>query len=299
MAASGALALGAALLFALGTVLQQRVAAAATDAEAMRAGFLLRLARQPLWLAGIAVDAAGFVCQAAALGLGRIVVVQPVLASSVVFALPLGIWLAGQRVGRSEWVAAAIVMAGLAAFLVIGDPSGGRDDATAAGWIVAGAAIAAGTAALVLAARGRSAGARAALLGTATGLLFGLSAALTKATVERLDEGVVAVFTDWQVYALIAVGYASMSLSQASLQTGRLAPAVATQMVLDPVASVLIGTLAFGERLHETSAGAIASVAALAAMLGGLVVLAMAQESRPAPAAQDAPRELGAQVGGG
>jgi hypothetical protein len=34
-------------------------------------------------------------------------------------------------------------------------------------------------------------------------------------------------------------------------------------------------------------------------MLGGLVVLAMAQESRPAPAAQDAPRELGAQVGGG
>jgi drug/metabolite transporter (DMT)-like permease len=288
MAASGALALGAALLFAFGTVLQQRVAVAATGAEAMRAGFLLRLARQPLWLAGIAVDAAGFVCQAAALGLGRIVVVQPVLASSVVFALPLGVCLTGQRVGRKEWLAAAVVMAGLAAFLVIGDPTGGRADANATGWIVAGAAIGAAATALVLAARQRSAGARAALLGTATGLLFGLSAALTKATVERLDEGVVAILADWHVYGLLAVGYTSMTLSQASLQTGRLAPAVATQMVLDPVTSVLIGTLAFGERLHETGAGVAISVAVLAAMLVGLVVLAMAQEGRPAPAAAGA-----------
>jgi drug/metabolite transporter (DMT)-like permease len=288
MEASGALALGAALLFALGTVLQQRVAAAATGAEAMRAGFLLRLARQPLWLAGIAVDAGGFVCQAAALGLGRIVVVQPVLASTVVFALPLGIWLTGQRVRSNEWVAAAVVMAALAAFLVIGDPTGGRDDATATGWIVAGAAIGAAATALVLAARRRSAGARAALLGTATGVLFGLSAALTKATVERLDEGVVAILADWHVYGLLAVGYTSMTLSQASLQTGRLAPAVATQMVLDPVTSVLIGTLAFGERLHETAAGVASSVAALAAMIVGLVVLAMAQAGRPAPAAAGA-----------
>jgi hypothetical protein len=90
MAASAALALAAAILSALGTVLQQRVAATATGTQAMRAGFLLRLARQPLWLVGIAVDVAGFVCQAAALGLGRIVVVQPLLASSVVFALPFG-----------------------------------------------------------------------------------------------------------------------------------------------------------------------------------------------------------------
>jgi drug/metabolite transporter (DMT)-like permease len=286
MAASAALALAAAILFALGTVLQQRVAATATGTQAMRAGFLLRLARQPLWLVGIAVDVAGFVCQAAALGLGRIVVVQPLLASSVVFALPFGIWLTGQRVGRSEWIAAAVVLAGLAAFLVISDPSGGRDDATAVAWIVSGVLIGVACAALVLAAMGRSPGARAALLGSATGLLFGLSAALTKATVERLDDGVVAVIADWHLYALIVVGYASVTLSQASLQTGRLAPAVSTQMVLDPVTSVLLGTLAFGEHLHEDAAGVIASLAALGAMLYGLVVLAAATpEGRAPPAA--------------
>jgi drug/metabolite transporter (DMT)-like permease len=173
-------------------------------------------------------------------------------------------------------VAAAVVLGGLAAFLVISDPSGGRDDATAVAWIVSGVVIGAACAVLVVAAMGRSPGVRAALLGSATGLLFGLSAALTKATVERLDDGVLAVVTNWQLYALIAVGYASMTLSQASLQTGRLAPAVSTQMVLDPVTSVLLGTLAFDERLHEQTGGVVASVAALGAMMYGLIALAAA-----------------------
>jgi drug/metabolite transporter (DMT)-like permease len=277
-----ALALAAALLFALGTVLQQKVAATESGEEAMRAGFLVRLARRPQWLAGVAADAGGFVCQAAALGLGRIVVVQPLLATTVVFALPLGVWIGDQRIGRREWLAALLVTGGLAVFLVVGDPSGGRDDATTTAWLISGGAIAAASAALTLAAAGRPPAARAALLGSATGLLFGLSAALTKATVERLDGGLLDVVADWHLYALIVVGYASMTLSQASLQTGVLAPAVATQMVLDPVVSLLLGIFAFDERLHETAAGAIAALAALCVMFGGLVVLASRTQSAEA-----------------
>jgi drug/metabolite transporter (DMT)-like permease len=277
-----ALALAAALLFALGTVLQQRVAAASAGGDSLKAGFLLRLARQPRWLAGIAADAAGFVCQAAALGLGRIVVVQPLLATSVVFALPLGVWLAGQRPDPRDWIAALVVTAGLGVFLVVGDPHGGTDDATAAAWLISGATLGAAAIALTAAAAGRSPALRAALLGSATGLLFGLSAALTKATVERLDGGLLDVVGDWHVYALVVVGYASMTLSQASLQTGALAPAVATQMVLDPVASLALGVFAFEERLHETTAGVAASLVALAVMLGGLVVLSAGGARRPA-----------------
>ena len=104
---------------------------------------------------------------------------------------------------------------------------------------------------LILAARGRSPARRAALLGTAAGLLFALSAALTKTTVDQLGDGVLTVFEHWQLYALIVIGYLSMMLSQASLQTGALAPAVATQMALDPIASVLLGILAFDETIHD------------------------------------------------
>jgi drug/metabolite transporter (DMT)-like permease len=269
-----ALALAAALLFALGTVLQQRVAAAAPD-EAGGASFLLRLARRPLWLAGVAADALGFVGQAAALAVGRLSVVQPLLAASLVFALPLAAALDGRRVRRRQMLAALGVTGGLALFLVLADPTGGHDDASARGWLIGGAACAAASTALWALARGAAPVRRAALLGAATGVLFGLSAALTKATVERLDDGLLHVVLDWHLWALIVVGYVSMALAQRSLQAGRLGPAVATQMAFDPITSLLLGTLAFGEHLHESALGTLGALAGIALMVAGIGALAV------------------------
>jgi hypothetical protein len=84
-----ALALAAALLFALGTVLQQK-AGLEEPATGSSSGLLIQMAKRPVWLVGIAADGLGFGCQAAALGFGRLAVVQPLLVASVVFALPLG-----------------------------------------------------------------------------------------------------------------------------------------------------------------------------------------------------------------
>jgi drug/metabolite transporter (DMT)-like permease len=283
------LALVAALCFSLGTVLQQQVASTASEEEARQAGFLLRLARRPRWLAGIASDALGFAAQAAALAIGRLVVVQPLLATSVVFSLPLGAKLGHRRVAWRDMVAALAVTAGLGVFLVVADPTGGREDATTAAWIVSfgvGAVVCAG---LALAARGQPPARRAGLLGAAAGILFGLSAGLTKATVERLDDGVLEVFTSWHVYALVVVGYASMSLSQRSLQTGALAPAVATQMSLDPITSLLLGIFAFDETVHEDTVGLTAALVAFVVMIAGIVRLAVAEQEPAGEPASAAP----------
>lgn len=270
-----ALALTAALLFALGTVLQQRAAMSepADERSALGAGFLLRLARRPVWLAGIALDGIGFVAQAAALAVGRLAVVQPILATTVVFALPLGAWLSRQRIARRDLVAAFVVTAGLAAFLVFSDAEGGRDDAPAAEWLVVLGVSAALVGGLVGAARGRRPQLRAALLGTATGILWGVSAALTKATIDQLDEGLDALLLDWHLYALLVVGAASLSLAQAALQVGSLAPAIATQSIVDPLASVVIGVTLLQEDLHETTLGLVVAIAGLLACFGGLIVL--------------------------
>lgn len=273
-----ALALAAALFFAGGTVLQGRIAATASDDEALKAGFLLRLARRPQWLAGIALDGLGFVCQAIALAVGRLVVVQPLLAASVVFALPLGARLDRKRVGRRELTAALAVTAGLAVFLVAGDPEGGVDNPGATAWIASFAAVAIVCAVLVAAGRRAAPSRKAALFGTAAGVLFGLSAALTKTVVEQLDDGILSVLGDWHLYALLAVGYASMTLSQTSLSTGALGAAVSTQMALDPVASLLLGTLAFQEEIHDSALGVVAALAGVVVMLAGLVVLAAAEQ---------------------
>jgi drug/metabolite transporter (DMT)-like permease len=277
------LALAAAFLFAAGTVLQQKAATTASDEEARRASFLLLLARRPAWLAGVAMDGLGFGCQAAALGVGQIIVVQPLLATTMVFALPLGARITQQRVGRRQILAALAVTAGVAAFLVISRPTGGRNDAPLTHWLAAGVPLAAATALMVGAAAGRRPGLKAALLGTAAGLTFGLGAALTKATVDRLDHGPLAVVLDWHVYAVIAVGYASMTLIAAALQTRQLAPAIATSMSVDAVTSILLGIALFGEVIRHTPAAIAGSVAALAVMAAGLAALAAAQPSEPPP----------------
>jgi drug/metabolite transporter (DMT)-like permease len=200
-----------------------------------------------------------------------------------VFSLPLGAKLGGRRVVPREMVAALVVTGGLAAFLVLADPGGGRDDASTAAWIASFAIAGVVCGALTVAARGRSDTRRAALLGTAAGILFGLSAGLTKAVVEQLDDGVLTVFGDWHLYALVVVGYVSMTLSQASLQTGALAPAVATQMSFDPVASLLLGTLAFEETIHDSPAGLVGALVGIAAMLAGIAYLAAAQQPAAEP----------------
>ncbi len=273
------LALIASLLFALGTVLQQKAGLDDPVPDRGSSGLLLQMARRPVWLAGIAADALGFVAQAIALAIGRLAVVQPLLISSVVFALPLGVRLTGQTVRRIDVAAALVVCAALAAFLVVADPSGGRNDAPLGEWLVAGGACAAVAAALVLAGRASPPARKAALVGSAAGILFGLSAALTKTVGDQFAGSVLSVFVHPQLYALAAVGYVAMTLSQISLQTGALAPAIATAMALDPVASVVLGTTLFDESLHATAAGAAAGLAALLAALGGLAVLARTQET--------------------
>src|SRR4051794_21493056 len=222
-----ALALVAALLFALGTVLQQKAGLddpADTDAPGGTSGLLLQMARRPVWLAGIAADALGFAAQAVALTIGRLAVVQPLLVSSVVFALPLGVRLTGQTVRRADVIAALVVAAALAAFLIVADPSGGRDDAPLREWMIACGACVGAAAALMVVARGGPAGRRAAVIGAAAGILFGLTAALTKSVGDQFSESVLSIFTHWHLYGLIAVGYVALTLSQLSLQTGVLAP---------------------------------------------------------------------------
>jgi drug/metabolite transporter (DMT)-like permease len=281
------LALAAAFFFALGLVLQEK-AAADQPPESVGAGFLARLAAQPIWLFGLLAQGMGFVAQAIALGIGRMVVVQPLLVASIVFALPLGRVIEKRPIRRDDLIGATLVTAGLGALLVVSKPSAGKDDASLLSWAVIGGGAVAVAVLLFVLARTTSAGVRAGLLGTAGGILFGLSAALTKATVSLLDEGVGAVLWDWHVYVLVIVSVAAFWLEQAALQTGALAAAVATTMAFDPLSSLVFGIVLFDEALHETAVGYAASLLSLGAALAGLVILARAKGSEtplePAPA---------------
>jgi drug/metabolite transporter (DMT)-like permease len=276
------LALVAAFFFALGLVLQEKAASAQPD-DIVGKGFLVRLFRQPVWLLGLAMQGVGFVAQAIALGVGRMVVVQPLLVTTIVFALPLGRVLEGRRIHRAEWLGAGLVTGGLALLLVVSKPASGTDDASRTAWAVVGGATIGLAVLLFLLARGRRPELRAGLLGTAGGILFGLAAALTKTTVSLFDDGVGAVLWDWHLYALVIVSIAAFWLEQAALQTGALAAAVATTMAFDPLSSLVFGIVLFDEALHDSALGYVVSAVSLAVALAGLVILARAKGEASQP----------------
>src|ERR1700710_719983 len=91
-----ALALAAALLFALGTVLQQRAGLEA-PVEGSSSGLLVQMAKRPVWLLGILADGFGFIAQAAALGFGRLAGVEALLGARGVFCLAARAAPAGQK----------------------------------------------------------------------------------------------------------------------------------------------------------------------------------------------------------
>lgn len=271
------LALLAGLLFAVGTVFQQKGAMESSADEALQANFLLTLFKRPVWLFGLVASGLGFAAQAAALGVGKLVVVQPLLVTSVVFALPLGAKFTGQKVGKREIFGALAVTLGIGAFLVISNPQGGRDDAPFVEWLIAGGILIGITVALVLAGIGRRPGLKAALFGTGAGLLFGLISALTKSTVDRLENGIVDVIADWHLWALIALSVVAFALLQAALQAGALAPALATLMSFETIAGGAIGILLFEEELNSSPGAVVGSVLVLLVALAGLVALSRSE----------------------
>jgi hypothetical protein len=273
-----ALAILAAALFALAAVLQQRAAVTAGDGGGMGLAFFLDLVRHPVWLLGTASLLVGYAVQGAALGKGRLVIIQPLLVTTVVFALPLGVLLTHQVVTRRDWAAAAGVVAALATFIVVGAPAAGVDDAPDWQWAVSLAVVVLLSAgALVIGRRARPAR-RAAALGTAAGMLFGISASLAKPVVEEFDEGLAVVAGDWRAWALCAAGLVAFLVQQGALATGQLAPAVATTSLANPVVASIVGILILEERL---AGGPLRKAVAIAALVvAALCAIALAEHDQ-------------------
>jgi len=280
------LALLAACAFGVGTVLQQK-GTLSVPLPSDDPNFFKRLVRTPVWLAGGALQAVGWVLQAAALDLGELVLVQPIIMLSLVIALPFGVWLTGQRIGRREIAGAFATVIGLTVFVVVSQPAAGTETGTATAWVLSTLAVAALIGGLMLTVRGRPPGVAAVLFGTASGVCFGFQAAATKVFVQHLGQGVLALLETWSVYALIASALVGFVLQQSALKTGVLAPAMASTNVANMIVSVVLGAFVFQETLSRGHGRLLVSIAALAVTVLG--VLSLAKAEAPAPSPRSAP----------
>jgi drug/metabolite transporter (DMT)-like permease len=277
---AAALALLAAVCFALAATLWQKAALGLTGVSFRHPRSMLVLLIQSVWLLGLVAQVVGVILQGAALDRGRVSIIQPLLVTTVVWALPLGYFLTRQAIGVREVVGAAIIVVGLALFASFGDPAAGVSNAPASDWVASILVIGAACAALLLFANRGSLSTKAALLGTVAGLLYGLSATLMKPVVENLHaEGVGGVVAGWQFWVWAAAGIIGFLFQQVSLSTGRLVPSVASVSVANPVVSVMLGALVLQERLEKNPPWhAVVAVGALCLALLGSVVISSARE---------------------
>lgn len=292
------LAILAAVCFALAATLWQRAALDMAGVSIRHPASLLVLLTQGIWLLGLGAQIAGVVLQAAALDRGRVSIIQPLLVTTVIWALPLGYFLTHQTVGLREMLGAAIIVVGLIVFASYGDPAAGVDDAPGTDWLAAILVIGVACAALLLFANRGSLSMRAALLGTVAGMLYGLSATLMKPVVEALHtDGVSEVVGSWELWVLAAAGAVGFVFQQLSLSTGRLVPSVAAVSVVNPVVSVMLGAFVLQERLEKDPPWhAVVAVGALCVALLGAVVISSAKEGKKNEVEETAPEPRAALV---
>ncbi|MEV8568985.1 DMT family transporter [Streptomyces sp. NPDC051322] len=269
-----ALSVGAACCLGFGFVLQQNAAQDAPLSDFLSLRLLLDLVRIPRWLLGIGLMVCGMVLGALALGQGEVSLVEPLLATNLLFAMALSRHRTGQPLGRQGWGGLALLAGGVSAFIVAGRPRSGTATVDPVRhWLIIG--VVAGTAmVLTVCAKRTRLSWGPALLALAAGLLYGLQDALTRISGQRLgDGGWLELSTGWQPYAVVGLGVTGLVLVQSAFETAPLRMSLPALTAAQPLAGIACGVGFLGDRLR-TDAGALAwEAAGLAGVVAGIVLL--------------------------
>jgi drug/metabolite transporter (DMT)-like permease len=268
------LAVLAAVFLAIGIVVRQRATMDVPQEHGVSSVMFLTLLRRPLWWGGTAAAVAGFVFQALALANGSLLLVQPILVSGLLFALPLSARLAHRRVTRGEWVWAMVLTAALAVFVVLAKTRPGDYEASLALSALVAVICTAAVSACVLVATRTMGWKRAVLLAVAVGVLFGVVAVLTKLVMHVLThEGLRTVLTTPVPYLLVVIGVLATFLQQSAFHAGSLQTSVPTMLVLEPVVAVLLGAVVLGEHLDVSRLDAVLIAISAVAMAAATIAL--------------------------
>ncbi|MCH0555409.1 DMT family transporter [Streptomyces sp. MUM 16J] len=270
------LAVSAACCLGFGFVFQQNVAQRAPLGDFLSPRLLLDLMRVPRWLGGLGLMAAGMTLGAIALAKGEVSLVEPLLATNLLFALALSRHQTRQPLGRQGWAGLLLLAGGVSAFITAGEPRAGSAVTNPMRhWLIIGAVVGAALILTACAKRSRLSWGPV-LLALAAGLLYGVQDALTRVSGTRFAEGgLTALLSGWQPYGVLVCGVTGLILVQSAFETAPLRMSLPALTAAEPLAGILCGVGFLGDRLH-TDTGALAwEAAGLAAAVGGIVLLGL------------------------
>jgi hypothetical protein len=268
------LALGAALVSAVGSVIRQRSAHEIVD-KPVGAWELFRLSvRDTRWWWGAVAAVANYALQAAALSLGSVMLVTALQVTVLLFALPINARITHHRVTAWEWVWAASLAGAVAVILSVGNPTSDQQRAPLETWVVVALVMGPALVFCVLGARIWSGAVAAVLLAVVAGSSLALFAVLTKGVVDAAHGGLGAVLRAPELYAWLAVALAGMVFQQASFRAGALTASLPTMTLAKPVVGWILAITVLSEDLRVDDETVFVLVAAAVVMIVSTVALA-------------------------
>lgn len=277
-----ALALLCAATFAISSSVQHQAATAAPESAKGLWGLLGYLVRQPAWLVGQVLATCAFALHASALHSGPIAVVQPIVVSGIVWAVPARAALSRRAPSAVELRAVLVTAAGLAVFLVASDPQRGHDAALGLGTLaLVGAGVVVALLANATAPRVREPRRQAFFLGVVGGVLFGMVACMIKLSLQQLNSGgLMAMLTSWPPYVLLLAGAGGVLTNQRAYRTAGLSASMPVLNIVNGLTSLAFGFTVFGEVPRHSPLFLLVEAAALATMATGLWMLVQLEEAR-------------------
>lgn len=271
------LAIAAALMIGVGDVLEQRSAQQVTDKPVGTLALFRRLLRDRRWWTGSLVAAAGFGLQAAALGLGSVVLVQALSVTSLLFALVISATVNHRRITRWQGIWAALLVAAIAVIVTVGSPQAGNPRGSFQTWTVVAAVMGPGLILCVIGARKFPGSVGALLLGLMSGSLWGLFTVLTKGVVDQLGHGIPALLRMPEVYVWAVLGIAATAWEQSAFRAGPLTASLPAVTVAEPIVGSVLGVTVLGETLRTNHVGLVAIGVSVAVMIAATLALAHSQ----------------------
>lgn len=268
----GALASGAS--FAAAGVLQKEAANDAPPQDALHLRLFEDVLRRPRWLAGILMAVVAYAFQALALSAAPLALVQPLIVSELLFALPISMRQRKLRLTRRNWASVLAVAGGLAAALWCASPHNGTGSASVTSWVTAQAVlviVAGGLGVLGWRYRGT---ARAGLLAGGAAVLFaGSSTLLSQFVHELTTAGLTAALASWAPYGMAVFSLSAFLFIQSAFQSGPLAVVMPVSDALEPLVAALLGVIVLHETINTSPGRLVGLFLAGVVLIVGIVTL--------------------------
>jgi drug/metabolite transporter (DMT)-like permease len=269
-------ALAAATFYGSGPLLQALAARQTAEGSGLGLGLLARLARNKLWLAGVAADFGGFGFEALALALAPAAFVTPLLLFDMVVLALLATRVVHERMTRIGLVGVGVILLGGALLtLAFGTShhSVGREAHLREQLVLAGVVAATALAAYV-AGRMRTSGSTTAIMAGAAGISYAAATLCTRQIGLSLKHHSI-----WHQlatpapYILLVAALLSLSLLSRALQHGAAVVAIPVCSAFAALLPAAAGLALFKEPV-PSGGGLVSFIAALPLLVLGLVLLA-------------------------